>query len=91
MFTPAEALMDFSTMVLSSEGVRKALNGAFFRPEDVISRTESGKKLYVILDGKKNLIAIADINIGEWQIVYRNVFNSGYNAVFDPQDIHQEE
>ena len=91
ILAPVEALSDFSSMVLDPEGVSKALNGAIFRPENVISCEESRKKLYVILDGKKNLIAIADINIGKWQIMYRNVFNTGYNAVSDPEDIHQEE
>ena len=88
---PVSALSDFSRMVLNPEGVRKALNGADFLPEQVLSCEQGSKKLYVILDGRKNLIAIADINIGKWQIVYRNVFNTGTDSIYDTEDTYPEE
>ncbi len=76
VLTAEEATADFDRLILNPSGVKKALNGAFFRQEEVISRKGSLKREFIILDEYENLIAIAKMNMDTWQIKYLNVFNS---------------
>ncbi len=73
--TPREALADFGCLVVSEEGRRKVLNGAFFAADDVLEREKRGEKPCLILDEKKNCIAIVEVEFENWRINYLNVFN----------------
>jgi len=75
--SPLEALGDFSMLTVSEDAARRVSTGAFFQREEVICLEKKEKNSYVIVDEKKNLIAIADIDIDKWHINYRNVLSSG--------------
>jgi len=73
---PAEALKDFGTMIVNETAAAKVMNGALFSRLDVISQENRGLKPYMIEDEEKNLIAIAEIDIENWQISYHSVFKN---------------
>ncbi len=75
--SPLEALGDFSMLTVSEDAARRISTGAFFQRDEVICLEKKEKNSYVIVDEKKNLIAIADIDIDKWHINYRNVLSSG--------------
>lgn len=72
---PAEALKGFGTMTVNETAAAKIKNGALFSRFDVISHENRGLKPYIIEDEDKNLIAIAEIDMDNWQISYHSVFN----------------
>ncbi len=74
---PVKALVGFGTVVIDEETVGRVLTGAFFSRDEVISLEKEEKKRYVIIDKRKNLIAIADIDTDKWHINYRNVLGIG--------------
>ena len=74
---PAEALKGFGRVVVNSTAAAKVKNGALFESGDaVISGNNQDGKPFIIEDSEKNLIAIADIDIAKWQIIYHSVFNA---------------
>lgn len=73
---PAEALKGFGTMTVNETAAAKVKNGALFSRFDVISHENSGIKPCMIEDEEKNLIAIAEIDIDKWQIIYHSVFKN---------------
>lgn len=73
---PAEALKGFGTMTVNETAAAKIMNGALFSRFDVISHENRGIKPYMIEDEEKNLIAIAEIDIDKWQIIYHSVFKN---------------
>jgi len=73
---PVDVLHDYSKIMVSSEAKGKIFNGAWFSKDYVLKIEEKEKKTYIIVDDKKNLIAIADIDIDKWLIKYYNVFNN---------------
>ena len=73
---PAEALQGFGIMIVNEKAAAKVMNGALFSSFDVISHENRGSKPYMIEDEEKNLIAIAEIDIEEWQITYHSVFKN---------------
>ncbi len=77
IINPTEALIDFGRVFVSDEAASKISHGAFFTRGDVLSlELPSDSKPFVLLDGKGNLIAIADIDLDKWLIDYHMVFNS---------------
>jgi tRNA pseudouridine55 synthase len=75
-----EALRNYGRIVVS-DGVRgRILNGAGFERESALKIDDNGGKTFIILDESENLIAIADMDIGKWQIKYLNVFNTSNNG-----------
>ncbi len=72
---PAEALKGFGTMTVNETAAAKIKNGALFSRFDVIKHENRGLKPYIIEDEDKNLIAIAEIDMDNWQISYHSVFN----------------
>lgn len=76
--TPLEALSGFSRVILKTDALKKALNGAAFREDEVKSIEHGSGDEFIILSEDENLIAIANIEIDKWQIKYLNVFNSQY-------------
>ncbi len=73
---PAEALQGFGIMIVNEKAAAKVMNGALFSSFDVISHENRGSKPYMIEDEENNLIAIAEIDIEEWQITYHSVFKN---------------
>lgn len=74
-YNPTEALSDFGMIILNDKSVHKALNGAYFNRNELVTLKEVEDKPYLILDENKNFIAIADVDIRNWLIHYLNVFN----------------
>lgn len=74
---PAEALEHCGRIVIHENGLKRVFNGAYFDRESVVSIDDKGGKVFIIMDENENLIAIADVNIKNWQIAYLNVFNPG--------------
>ncbi|OHD66059.1 MAG: tRNA pseudouridine(55) synthase TruB [Spirochaetes bacterium RBG_13_51_14] len=72
--TPAEALRNYGRILVSDGARRRILNGAVFPYEEVLEIEDNGGKKFIIIDENENLIAIADVDIGQWQIKYLNVF-----------------
>ncbi|HRX47770.1 MAG TPA: tRNA pseudouridine(55) synthase TruB, partial [Spirochaetota bacterium] len=73
---PAEALEGFGTMTVNEKAAAKIMNGALFSRLDVVLHENRGLKPYMIEDEEKNLIAIAEIDIENWQITYHSVFKN---------------
>jgi tRNA pseudouridine55 synthase len=76
MLTPVEALEDHGRIIVRETARKRILNGASFPAEEAREIRDRGGKLFIILDESENLIAIADVDIGKWQIRYLNVFNA---------------
>ena len=76
---PAEALKNYGYIIVKNSAKEKIFNGVYFKEDDICEIVEKGDEnqdnFYIILDEDKNLIAIAEVNIGIWQIKYQNVFN----------------
>jgi len=70
-----DVLKGFSKMILNDDGAAKVANGALFRREDIVSLENRGSSFFVIANNQENLIAIAEIDIEKWLIVYNCVFN----------------
>lgn len=77
LYSPLEALSNFGKIVINGNSLSKIFNGAIFQRSDTISMENTGDGTYLITDEKKNLIAIADIEVDNWSIRYLNVFNNG--------------
>jgi len=73
---PVEALKGFGTMTVNETAAAKIMNGALFSRSDVIFHENRDSKPYTIEDEEKNLIAIAEIDIENWQIIYHSVFKN---------------
>ncbi|MCU0843763.1 MAG: tRNA pseudouridine(55) synthase TruB [Spirochaetes bacterium] len=73
ILAPEEALKDFGRIVVGEAALKRVNNGAFFPRGDIVSM--EGESPFIILDGHKNCIAIADVDTDNWSVVYRNVFN----------------
>ena len=73
LLSPEQALVGFGQIVVTDGAVKKVKNGAFFGESDIMSM--KGHSPFIILDGRKNCIAIANVDIDNWSVEYRNVFN----------------
>ncbi|MCP4132650.1 MAG: tRNA pseudouridine(55) synthase TruB [bacterium] len=76
--SPVNALQKFSCITVNNAARNRIVNGAYFDREDALNidiNEINEKKLFIIVDEDKNLIAIAEIDIEKWHIKYRNVFN----------------
>jgi tRNA pseudouridine55 synthase len=74
-YSPAEALDFMNKIILTGEGVVRAKNGCYFLQDQVKDLQKADSVEYAVFDEDKNLIAIADINIDNWHVKYKNVFN----------------
>ncbi len=72
LLTPEEALKDFGRIVVGEAALKRVINGAFFDRGDMVSM--EGASPFIILDGHKNCIAIANVDTDNWSVSYRNVF-----------------
>jgi tRNA pseudouridine55 synthase len=73
-----DALSEMGHIVVNDEGAAKIWNGAQFSRESVLSLDagpDAVYAVYAVADSDKNLIAIAEVDIDNWQIKYRNVFH----------------
>ncbi len=75
LLNPMEVLKGFSKIILNDAGRARVANGALFSREEVISLENRGSDFFVIADNQENLIAIAEIDIEKWLIIYNCVFN----------------
>lgn len=75
LLSPIEVLKDFSKIILNDAGRARVANGALFSREDVISLEKRDGNFFIIADNRENLIAIAEIDIEKWLIIYSCVFN----------------
>jgi len=75
LLSPMEVLKGFSKMVLNDAGRARVANGALFSRDEVISLENRDSDYFVIADNQENLIAIAEIDIEKWLIIYNCVFN----------------
>lgn len=71
---PVDALSSFGRVMVKDEALKKAANGAQFNQSDIMGMELKAGKPTVITDGRKNIIAIADIDGDNWSIDYLNVF-----------------
>ncbi len=73
---PFQIVSDFKKVFLNDNILFKVKNGVVFSRNDIssIEGTEENGR-FAILDSKKNLIAIADMNFENWNVSYLNVFN----------------
>lgn len=75
LLNPMDVLKGFSKIVLNDAGRARVANGALFSREEVISLEDRDSNFFVIADNQENLIAIAEIDIEKWLIMYNCVFN----------------
>ncbi len=73
---PSVALKNFGHMIVNETAASKIKNGAFFSNADVCSYNNPEGFPFIIEDEDKNLIAIAEIDIDKWEIIYHSVFNN---------------
>ena len=69
-----DAAAGMGQIVVDAAGAEKVSHGAPFTREQVISAESRKGERYAISSGAKNLIAIADVDIDNWRVEYRNVF-----------------
>jgi len=75
LLSPMDVLKDFSKIILNDAGRARVANGALFSREEVISLEKGDRDFFIIADNQENLIAIAEIDIEKWLIIYQCVFN----------------
>ena len=75
LLKPTDVLVDFGRVEVNDSGKRRAINGAPFGRDDVISLEKGNRDFWIITDVDENLIAIAEIDINRWIIAYYCVFN----------------
>jgi len=75
LLSPMDVLKDFSKIILNDAGRARVANGALFSREEVISLEKRDRDFFIISDNQENLIAIAEIDIEKWLIIYQCVFN----------------
>jgi tRNA pseudouridine55 synthase len=75
LLNPMEVLKNFSKIILNEAGRARVANGALFSREEVISLEKGDRDFFIIADKQENLIAIAEIDIENWLIIYNCVFN----------------
>jgi tRNA pseudouridine55 synthase len=75
VYSPLEALYGMNRIVVGARGADKVLHGARFEREDVLSGIPCASGSSAIADESQNLIAIADIDVNNWSVTYRCVFN----------------
>jgi tRNA pseudouridine55 synthase len=68
------ALNSFSSVIVNDSARLKVFNGAVFVKEDAIEINQKESGIFTVFDREKNLIAMADIDLNNWQIKYLNVF-----------------
>jgi tRNA pseudouridine55 synthase len=74
LLSAGDVLTGMGRIVVNDLGVKKVHNGAVFGRELTLSVEQSGTSRYTIWSEGKNLIAIADVDIDNWLIIYLNVF-----------------
>ncbi len=75
LLNPLEVLKGFSKIILNENGAARVANGALFSRDDVLLLEKRDGDFFIIADNQENLIAIAEIDIDKWLIVYNCVFN----------------
>lgn len=75
ILSPMEVLKGFSKIILNDTGAARVANGALFSREEVIMLEMRDGDFFIIADNQENLIAIAEIDIEKWLIIYNCVFN----------------
>jgi len=75
LLNPMEVLKGFSKIILNDAGRARVANGALFSRDEVISLEQRDSDYFIIADNQENLIAIAEIDIENWLIMYNCVFN----------------
>ena len=71
--SPAQALGNYSVIVVNDDAVKTIMHGGFFKKDDIYSTVVKEEKKFIIVDKEENLIAIADIDIDKWHINYNAV------------------
>jgi len=75
LVNPVDVLKNFSRVILNESGAARVANGALFSRDDVILIEKKDVDFFIITDNHENLIAIAEIDIEKWLIIYNCVFN----------------
>jgi tRNA pseudouridine55 synthase len=75
LYDPVDSLPDFGRIEVKDAALKKVRNGADFGRDDIVRIDARGESPFIIIDGGKNLIAIASIDVDNWSIRYLNVFN----------------
>ncbi len=75
LLSPCEAMRSFGTVELNSKGLKKAKNGAFFSPDDIVHINNGRDARYIVTDGSKKLVAIVELDFRKWSLRYLDVFS----------------
>ena len=75
LLKPADVLKDFGRIKVNDSGKKKVINGAPFKRDDCLSLEKGNRDFCMITDNDENLIAIAEIDIDNWNIDYYCVLN----------------
>lgn len=76
LISPGRALDHLGAVVVNENGEKRVRNGSFFSREEVLEFLPREEKPFRVLNEKKNLIAIAEVDGEKWHIRYHGVFNS---------------
>ena len=74
-YSPLEALSHLGRIILRDGVEQRVKNGAAFTSGDVLSVELRKGVPSTVLDSRKNLIAIAELDADNWSVRYLNVFN----------------
>ncbi len=75
-YSPEKAVSNFGSISVKENSRKRVLNGVPLQRDEIEEiKREDDDKPFRILDDEKNLIAIADVDIDNWNINYLNVFN----------------
>lgn len=75
LLNPADVLKKFGKIIVNENGAVKVSNGALFSRNDADLLEKGDGNFFIIADNQENLIAIAEIDIEKWLIIYHCVFN----------------
>ncbi len=75
LLRPEEALEDMGKVFIGDDAVKRVLNGVSLKREDVKDIQFVEGKPYLVMDSRRNLLAIAEIDMEPWRVKYLNVIN----------------
>lgn len=74
LLAPYESLREYGCMWLKDSGMKKAMNGSIFSPDEIRNIECGNNRDFMILTENKKLVAIVECDFEKWSLRYLDVF-----------------